>query len=349
MMMIAIAALFSACSESEFPVSESDDTKDNGSKIMVAPNPAICGSEQYTYNQQGVTRLKYALTVMDANGAAAGRIFAPNTAIIIDRPTWSPNGSQISFLTDSSRVGGGYTLRRINVAIVSGKVVGQSNTTLYYWRSSDSIGIIAQAWSSVGSEIVFSKQQTNASVAPSERYCKIMVLPSGGGTPVEIYNEPGISITDLTWSPDGSKIAFSSGNSIKVINRSTGTLLNTYVHADVGINQLDWSRTGLNKIAYTVLLPNFPPFIGALFTIDVNQADPTPVQIAIPNPDRMIRASWSPDNTKFVYANYNCGSLSSGHFFVCPFSGVGVRTFTLSNNATASVSSRNYVELDWKR
>src|SRR5689334_21412386 len=51
-------------------------------------------------------------------------------------------------------------------------------------------------------------------------------------------------IFSLAWSPDGSNIAVTNGNTVDLVDTSSGTVLKTLAGADTLITSVDWSPDG---------------------------------------------------------------------------------------------------------
>lgn len=338
-----MVAVFASCStDSSLPTSAVNDavasSAGKGGIIAAVANPVIALEGGY---QQG-NKTYYSIAVMNADGSNLKHLIPTQGGTSAPmNPTWSHNGTQISYLASNA-------IKRMNVSVVNGVPTASSVTTMYSWTSADSIGVFMQAWSSVGNEVAFPKRQYNASIPVAQRYCKIMVLPTTGGSPTELYSENGVAMYGITYSPDGSKIAFTTSNlatsyserKIKVISRSDGSLLASYTLDTTVANGtgqiMDWSRSGANKLVFrsnskngTTNGPN------TIFTFDLDAANPTPVQTGIPTSQEAFSASWSPDNTKLVYPSNGGG---------------GTRTYTFSSNSNTQINATvSSYRINWKR
>jgi dipeptidyl aminopeptidase/acylaminoacyl peptidase len=130
----------------------------------------------------------------------------------IDAGAWSPDGNEIVFITN---------------------LTGRNNL----WKVSSNGGWPVQlsqsddrqsgaAWSPDGKWIVFQSDQ-----AGNEMY-DIYVVPSDGGTAVNLTNTPDISETNAAWSPDGKSLAIeykpnsSPSTDIAILDWSTHAVRN---------------------------------------------------------------------------------------------------------------------------
>jgi Tol biopolymer transport system component len=103
-------------------------------------------------------------------------------------------------------------------------------------------------WSPDGSEIVFTDNSQNGVDA-------IYVVPSKGGTPERLIPEESGPHADLTWSPDGRKVAYSTapwlsiGNysldkiEVRILELATRRTI-TLPHRPEGFNSPRWSPDG---------------------------------------------------------------------------------------------------------
>ncbi len=139
---------------------------------------------------------------------------------------------------------------------------------------------------------------------------------SNGNTEVYTMKADGSNQTNLTnnaasllpdWSPDGSRIAFTKGNSIWVMNAdgSNKTQLTNPVNNE-GDERPSWSPDG-SKIAFVRQTPNG----GDIWVMNAdgsNQVKLTTSAVDELNSD----PRWSPDGTKMVFANVRNVRTSGG-------------------------------------
>jgi len=200
--------------------------------------------------------------------------------------SWSPDGESITWAgyTGSPMMFGVW---RIDVIVVDGKPQGSNLQQLV--SDVDCHLCTSAAWSPLGDEIVY--------VAGDETSNNwwIYAIPAEGGTPQMVYegNEIGINLRSLTWSSDGTRIAFietemSTGDKcIKIIERATSTVTHTLLKGLYDLGGVDWAR-GLDTLVFFAEGPTM------IYTMDIDTETPIPI-VEGKSP------SWSPDNTEFVY------------------------------------------------
>lgn len=341
--VILSASLFLfSCSKSDNPViSGTDDNSNNtatgggkGNHISTTANPVICGFAQYQVGNDATWR---AISVMNADGSNFTKLIPGH--VFFSYPTWSNNGTAISYIE-------GTYLKKFNVSVVNNIPTASTPTTLLSVTTADSCLLACQAWSSVANEIALVKRQTSSSVASVNRYNKLFIISSNGGTPAQIYNAPGTVISSITWSPDGSKIAFFSSDiatqtiSLKVISRTDSVLASyslgtVYPLINFGI---DWSRGTSNKLVFAAK-PTQTSTSQYIYTFDLDQSNPVPIQTSVPTSEKPQFASWSSNNSQIVYGSQSAGTNPT-------------RLFTFSSNSITAFTTPAALynsSLNWKR
>jgi Tol biopolymer transport system component len=144
--------------------------------------------------------------------------------------------------------------------------------------------------------------------------------------------------TDPTWSPDGSRIAFSSnrpGNYEIYTMRSDGTGVTRLTNNPDPDASPDWSPTG-TKIAFTSL--RHPPLVGAPgFDIYTMNTDGSGLKqlTSRPNPQCPCQTNdwpnWSPDGTQIAFASDRSGiETNDFEIYTMNSDGSGLKRLTFS-------------------
>lgn len=228
--------------------------------------------------------------IYSINPDGTGQIQLTNN-ISSDRfPSWSPDGAQIAF--ESDRDGGTFNIFRM-------KADGSEQVQLT--NSSYPVSNYDPAWSPDGQKIAFVTSRSGGS--------EIWTMKADGTNPVrltvsESYNTGSINpvysvAREPTWSPDGSKIAFSSYRSgnfnldIYVMNADGSNQVRLTTHA-ADDRDPTWSPDG-SKIA-------FSSFRDGNFEIYVMNADGTN-QVNLTNfaAGNDSQPAWSPNGSKIAF------------------------------------------------
>jgi Tol biopolymer transport system component len=136
-------------------------------------------------------------------------------------PDWSPDGTTVVFKGDTTIADASQTtIRTVEVG------TGLQNTLFV---SSESLSIEScPVWSPDGRQIAFAtRSSTDVSVAD------VVAVDAAGGPPTSLADGlPGRSVTDVSWSPDGTHLAIAAdrsptdfGQEIFVLDLATGMLL----------------------------------------------------------------------------------------------------------------------------
>jgi Tol biopolymer transport system component len=214
-------------------------------------------------------------------------------------PSWSPNGQKIVFYSDrGNKIKNSLEIFETDIYIMNADGNHQIKLT-------NMPGIAAQPmFSPDGTKILFSYSLSSGGDPPNLISSAFYVMDSDGSGLKTISNRKGDS--DPTWSPDGSKIAFSSNtaNSTQIfIMNADGSNRLQLTNYEYSNSKPAWSPDG-KKIA----------FISAQIRNE-GRAD----QICIMNTDgsNLINLTkspphnfnddpaWSPDGTKIVFTSLN--------------------------------------------
>lgn len=214
---------------------------------------------------------KSGIWVMDTDGNEKRQIDALGY-----NPDWSPDGTKLTFIYNGIWV--------INVDGTGKKQIGPYAGSLS-----------TPHWSPTGDKISYFELSAN-----------------GGDWDIYTINEDGSNITDITngsswwetyhtWSPDGTKIAFATGdgNGIWVMN-SNGSNRNQLISDTFARGDLDWSPDG-TKIAYATDKSGDSD----IWIMNSDGTGQTQLTSHVSSDEYSL--SWSPDGTKIVYSNWPGG------------------------------------------
>lgn len=229
------------------------DATSKGPSPAPSANPAICYLGEALAKNGSLDG--YTIGVVDADGSDAKNLYAlsasgsPHTWAT---PTWSPGGTSISFIEESTVSGvSSSALKALDVSISNG-VPSATNVRTLLSRSKD---FVRQAWSpsSTVAEVAFVQERREGSPAQFTEWSSIRVVSLTGTETVIHAAQNNHAIRWIAWDPTGAKLAFhdidmsgtSETHAIKILDRATATVERTLVSGvHTGLLGIDWSGDG---------------------------------------------------------------------------------------------------------
>jgi Tol biopolymer transport system component len=232
---------------------------------------------------------------MNEDGSNQATIIDEDEFYVWSKLSWSPQGDALAWA--GYDLSGDWGVWRIDVDVINGVPQGSNLQQLVSHEPGADYAWYA-AWSPLGDEIAYVVGDDTSN------NWWIRVVPAEGGPIETIYEsyEMAINLKSLTWSSDGTRIAFVATEGpgdpvpprddyIAILERATGTVTHTLLKGQFEYLWIEWAR-GLDTLIMSAEVPS-PTRI---YTVDID--DPTPVVVL--DEDGTVPC-WSPDNTKFVY------------------------------------------------
>jgi len=316
-----LAALALACGAPESQ-NGPDFGKGGGSAPPPPADPAIAYAVD-GHNDQ--------LMVMNADGTNQTSLL---TTMMVQSPEWSPGGHQVAFGGGDGTASSPAGVYAADVSVVA-NIPRMSNLRLVIPK----FQLGSPNWSPDGSQLVVTGIVEDGSAG-------IATVPAAGGAltvrfsaslPADGLNPFVPSFSGASWSPDGTRLAFTYGEHYHLSHDTSTLLVLTLAtgHIDTLYNATPTS--GLQQ----VLRPDWSPdgtrivFDGYAAATDQRQlytvpAVPGSQPRALPGTTGGSGAHWSPDGGQLVYT------------------GAGVRLYTLQSGSS-TLLSRVGNSVDWRR
>jgi hypothetical protein len=251
------------------------------------------------------------IAVINADGSNKGVIVETYTENDeVKRPyqaSWSPDGTQITYLLWETSMQNRYSICIVDVDIVDGKPQGSNHQRIVTdtWRNWD-----GPVWSPAGDDIAFVAQ-----IPKNSPFILWSVDADGTGGPTALYTaDQGTDIRWPSWNHDGTKIAFiekspASGGgyeySIRVYDLATRLTTTEYGPTTEYsiVYGFDWSNDG-NKFAFILYPSPDGENMNALCTFDIATDTLTLVAGTRDYGGLSWGISWSPDDSEIAFSSY---------------------------------------------
>ncbi len=222
-----------------------------------------------------------------------------------DHPTWSPDGTQIAFVSDQD---GNSEIYILNI----------DSSDLVRLTNNDAQDRSPQ-WSPDGSQIVFQSDRGGN--------LDIYTMKIDGSDPIPLTDDPAID-RHPSWSPDGNQIVFISrrdGNLEIYTMNADGSNETRLTQTNTSENYPFWSPDGSQFLYYSVEEEsnNFD-----IYVLDVNSS--IPMRLTDISDSDEWYPTWSPDGTKIVFLSTRDGNQE---IYTMNADGTGEATRLTNNSA----------------
>jgi Tol biopolymer transport system component len=216
------------------------------------------------------------------------------------------------FGDDAVRTGGAISGGRIACLGSNGDARGlfqlDVDTAAVSQLTDGTAGVLAAQWSPDGSRLAYVIEESSPrSEEPGPRYA-IVIANADGSDPETIVDEAdtgaaGPDIIDVTWSPDGSRIAYSGRVVVDGVARRTILIVNA--DGSGGTTAIDglWTSVDWSPDGERLLVEGFPGE-GHEGQFDLYTISPDGSDLAQLTEDAAGEwASWSPDGTRIAFTS----------------------------------------------
>ena len=244
------------------------------------------------------------LYVMNVDGSETRRLtnYPHND---VSQPTWSPDGKRIAYVSWLDGFG-------TNIFVISDDGTGMTNLTSFHGISTPADEGMGPSWSPDGEHIAFISN-------PRGRY-QIHIMKSDGTEMTRLdnricpdpwteYGSKGHRVPhrSLAWSPDGTRIAFTCGDSYLYLVDPSGLNQTSLYACDDPIASPTWSPDNM-LVAFACGLS-----VNSYYLYMINIVDGEVTRITDERPDDIqpydLNPSWSPDGSEIAFTSHIDGGI----------------------------------------
>lgn len=324
-----IAAIGIACSGSPDSPPVPPQTTTQAPAISVPPaTGTVTGKIAFQSDRTGNPNI----FVMNADGSGVSQLTSDDTEEA--NPAWSPDGSRIAYQSNRDFSGATSSIWFAPKSLEASDAADLHGGMDVYVITADGSGVkrlttlnpedeIDPAWSPDGSRIAFSSDRTDPEV--TGLLSDIFVMNADGSNIKQITTESGGGNFEPTWSPDGSRIAFTSNRDGNLdifamdSNGKSPTNLTNNTTLDL---QPVWSPNA-DRIAYA-------SFAGGNFEVFVMDADGSNQTNLTNDASTDNDPAWSPDGSQIAFSSDRSGSLD---IYVMNADGTNLRRVTTDTSS----------------